>query len=421
MRRVLQLPGYRRLLSAYTLNELAFQVTAVSLSFIVYRRTGSAFGAAAFYLCEQFLPALVSPFAVARLDQRSPRRVLPALYTLESCLFLALAWVASHFMLAPVLILAALDGVIALTARVLARATTASVTSPAGLLREGNALANTAFSICFMVGPILGGAIVVAGGIGAALLLNSGLFLAMALTLGFARNLPGDVTHRVSNRGRMRAALSHVKERPAIRALLSVQAIAVVFFTISIPVEVIYAQHSLHAGAAGYGVLLSAWGIGAVAGSTVYIRWSRLPIRVLVAVGAALPGVGFLVMSMAPGLAIAVIGAGLAGAGNGIEVVSVRTAIQEGVEERWMALILSFNESLAECMPGIGILLGGALAALATPRIAFATAGIGALAITAAIWIVLAPGAARSAAPLEPSPREPAGRRRTEPSTAPPL
>lgn len=155
MNRVLKIPVFRRLLAAYTLNELAFMVGSLTLALLVYRRTGSALGAAAFFLAAQVVPALISPMAVARLDQRPPRLALPALYWFEALVFLALAWVSMHFSLVLVLALALVDGLAALTARALARAATVSVTSAAGLLREGNAVANAGFSVCFMLGPAL--------------------------------------------------------------------------------------------------------------------------------------------------------------------------------------------------------------------------------------------------------------------------
>jgi hypothetical protein len=89
--RCLRLPAFRRLLAAYVLNELAWSVGTLALSVLVYRRTGSAIGSAAFFLCSQVLPALVSPALVARFDRTPPRRVLPALYGLEALLFAALA------------------------------------------------------------------------------------------------------------------------------------------------------------------------------------------------------------------------------------------------------------------------------------------------------------------------------------------
>jgi MFS family permease len=91
-------------------------------------------------------------------------------------------------------------------------------------------------------------------------------------------------------------------------------------------------------------------------------------------------------MAVAPNLPLAIIGAAIAGTGNGSQVVAVRTALQEAVPERWMALILSLNESIFEAIPGIGILLGGGIAALAGPRTALATGAAGSLAVAVIMW-----------------------------------
>jgi MFS family permease len=424
MRRVLKLPVYRRLLGAYTLNELAWSIGTLALSFLVYDRTGSALGAAGFFLCAQFIPALLSPLLVIRLDHQTPRLTLPALYGVEAVTFVALAWIAGHFRLLPILLLATLDGIVALVARSLARATTAEVTGDAGLLREGAAVANTAFSLCFMAGPAIGGAIVAASSTSVALLVNCGLFAAMALVLVTAHGLPGSAAERAEPRGRLRAALSHVSQRPAIRALLAVQAAGVLFFTVSIPTEVVLAEHTLHASAGGYGAMLSAWGVGAVAGSAVYARWRALPARRLIAGGVGALGIGFVVMAVAPALWAAIVGAAIAGVGNGIESVAGRTALQEEVEEGWMTVMMSFNESMFELIPGLGILLGGAIAALAGPRAALGVAGLGSLAVMVAVWVVLRPGVLRSEAPEPDSaaghPEKGAVQPRRQPATAHP-
>jgi predicted MFS family arabinose efflux permease len=388
---VLKLPAFRRLFAAYTLNELAWSFGSLALALLVYRHTGSALGATAFFLCAQFIPALISPALVARLDQRMPRRVLPALYGLEAVAFALLAWVASRFALAPVLLLTTADGILALTARSIARATTVAVTAPPRLLREGNALTNAAFSICFMVGPAVGGIVVAAGGISEALIVNSGLFAVIALTLLGARGLPDAVSEQAPTARRLRAALRYARERAAIRTLLSIQASALVFFTISIPVEVVLAQHTLRAGARGYGALLAAWGAGAIAGSAVYARWRRLEPRALIAGAAASLGLGFVVMAAAPTIAVAVAGAALGGAGNGVEAVAARTTLQEHVEQSWMALMMSLNESISQSMPGAGIVIGGSITALWSPRAALALGGAGALLVAMGAWRWLRP------------------------------
>jgi predicted MFS family arabinose efflux permease len=396
MRRVLQLPVYRRLLGAYTLNELAWSIGTLALAFLVYARTRSAFGATAFFLCSLFVPALLSPLVVARLDQRTPRHVLPVLYALEGVAFLALAWIASHFSLIGVLLLTAVDGVIALVARSLARAATVDVTAAADLLREGNAVNNTAFSLCFMAGPAIGGVIVATASTSVALLANSALFLVIAFTLATARGLPAAAPEPEAAAGRVRAALAYIRQQPSIRTLFSVQVAGVLFFTISIPAEVIFAEHTLDSGAGGYGALLSSWGVGAVAGSAAYARWRERPSRQLIAIGAAALGVGFAVMAAAPVLEVAVAGSVIAGVGNGIESVAARTALQEEVEPQWMSLMMGFNESMFQLVPGLGILLGGAIASLAGPRATLAIGAAGSLVVTAVVWVVLRPGMLRA-------------------------
>jgi MFS family permease len=111
-------------------------------------------------------------------------------------------------------------------------------------------------------------------------------------------------------------------------------------------------------------------------------------------------------MAIAPALVVAIAGAAVAGIGNGTMFVASRTALQEAVGGGWMALMMSLNESIIQGLPGAGILIGGALAAASGPRLALAVGGIGALATSVAVWVVLrqavagpGPSAAESASP----------------------
>ena len=395
MRKVLALPGYRRLLAAYSLNELAVSIASLALALLVYNRTGSAIGAAGYFLCTTFAPALLSPALVARLDQLASRPVLVGLYGVEAVLFAVLAWVVGRFSLAPVLILALVDGIFAVTARALARAATVSVISRAGLLREGNALTNASFSLCYMAGPAVGGAAVALGGAVMALLVCGGVFAVMALTLATAASLPGAAVDRAPTSGRLRSAVRYVRREPPIRTLLVLLAAAVLFAALPIPVEVVLADHTLHGGAGGYGALLSAWGAGALLGSVIYARWKGLSSRAMIASSVWCLGAGFLVMAVAPSVGVAVGGAAVAGVGNGVMCVATRTALQERVREAWMALVMSLSESIMQGLPGAAILLGGALTAAAGPRAALAVAGIGSLVTSLAVWVMLRPSALR--------------------------
>ncbi len=393
MRDVLKLATYRRLLVAYTLNELAWTFGPLALSVLVYRRTGSVIGAGAYFLCSQFVPALLGPALVARVDQRPPGSVLPVLFGLEGAAYLGLALLASSFSLAPILVLTVADGILAMAARPITRTATFAVTSPAGLLREGNALTNTAASVCYMAGPAIGGLVVVAGGAGAALFTNSLIFALIALVLARAQALRHRPPKPSQTAGRLRAALSYARSHPPVFVLLALQGTAVLFFTISMPVEVVFASHTLHAGAGGYGALLSAWGIGAVAGSAAYVRWRRVDSRTLIALGSSSIGLGFVVMAAAPSLAVALVGAALGGVANGVEAVAARTALQERTALDWMAMVMSLSDALLQGVPGAGILLGVAVTALSGPRTALAVAGAGAFVVALTARAIVAPDA----------------------------
>ena len=74
----------------------------------------------------------------------------------------------------------------------------------------------------------------------------------------------------------------------------------------------------------------------------------------------------------------------IGGIGNGIQWIAVMTALQEQTARDYQARISGLMESLGAAMPGVGFLLGGAIVALTSPRAAYAVAGGGLLLIVLA-------------------------------------
>ena len=62
-----------------------------AFSRVCFRRTGSALGAMLFFLCSSFVPAVLAPAVVARIDQLPVRTVLTVLYLIEAVLYGVLA------------------------------------------------------------------------------------------------------------------------------------------------------------------------------------------------------------------------------------------------------------------------------------------------------------------------------------------
>jgi MFS family permease len=380
---------FSRLLASYTVNELGDAAGIVALAVLVYDRTRAVAPTAAFFIAAKFLPSLLAPALTARLDQVALRRSLPGLYVIEALAFIALALIASgEFLLPLVLALGLLDGALAITGRGLTRAAVARVVQPAGLLREGNALLNMGFAVASVGGAALAGLLIAEFGVATALLADAASFLAIALILAFTRGLPAVHLERQPWRERFGAGMRFARRNRMVRLLLVGQAMALILFTLVVPIEVIYAKESLGTSDAGFGILLASWGAGIVVGSLVYLLVrQRRQLRLIVA-STALIGVSYLGLATADTLLLACLISIVGGAGNGVQWIAVITALQEMTPADYQARIVGLLESLGSAMPGVGYLAGGALVAVGSPRTAYAVAGAGVLVLVAGALVL---------------------------------
>jgi MFS family permease len=385
----LRRPLFRRLATTYTVNELGDWMGIVALSVLVFERTDSALATAALFLGTRFLPALLAPILVARAERPPPRYALPVIYCGEAAAFGVLALLADDFSLAAVIAVATIDGALALAGRSLTRAVVSAQLEPTGELRAGNALLNVAFTGGAAIGPGLAGLIVAGFGVQTALLLDAISFYAIAWILLMAGPMPQAEPEGGRMRDRVRAGIEYIRERAMLRRLLLAQGAAFVFFAAVIPVEVVYAKQTLGASDSGYGLMLASWGLGMVLGSLVFAAVRRASLALLLFFSTIAVGAGYLGLAAAPTLALACAASVLGGTGNGVQWVSTISAVQEMTVQGMQARVMSVLESIGAAMPGVGFLLGGVVAATLSPRTTFLVAGLGVLAIVAIVAPIL--------------------------------
>ena len=387
--RPLRLPAFRRLALVRFVDELGDWLGEIALAVLVFDRTGSPMATAALFLALQFLPALATPPLVARLESLHSRVSLPVLNAVQAAAFAGLALLSTDFSLPPVIALAALAGALAVSGRALTRAAAATVLAPRGLLREGNALLNIGFTAGAAAGPALAGVVVATAGPRTALFADAASFGAVAILLATASGLPRANPEAAGWTTRLRMALNYVRSHRQLRLLLAAQAMAFVFFAIVIPIEVVFAKRTLGAGDAGYGLLLASWGAGMVVGGLVFAVLRRTQLHILLAISTLAVGCAYLAIGAAPTLLAACVASAVGGAGNGIQWVALMTAVQQLTRADFQARVISLLESLAKAMPGLGFLIGGAVAAIFNPRTSYAVAGVGVLAVLAVAFVAL--------------------------------
>lgn len=138
-------------------------------------------------------------------------------------------------------------------------------------LESGNAVLNVTAQASVILGPVVGGVIVAAFGTGWAFAGDAaffvvGLLFVLALPRATAAQSPGG--QKASIGGQITAGLRYAWDDIGIRVLLIV--IAVVDFAANGALGVglpTLAHGRFAAGAAGFGILLGAWGVGATAGA----------------------------------------------------------------------------------------------------------------------------------------------------------
>jgi len=293
-----------------------------------------------------------------------------------------LAFVADgRYVLAVVLVLALVDGTLAVTGRALTRGAVGTLLQPVGLLKEGNGLMNVGFAASSVGGAALAGLLIAQWSLSLALAADAVSFLVIALILVRTRGLPTTQLERQRWKERFQGGLAFARSNPLVRLLLVGEGLALIFFTLVIPIEVIYARESLDSGSAGFGLLVAAWGAGIVLGSLLYLVVKSRSAATLIIGSTAAIGVAYCGMSVANTLTAACLLAVLGGTGNGVQWIAVVTGLQEATPIDLQARVVGLLESLNAALPGVGFLIGALIATFASPRTAYAVAGIGVLAI----------------------------------------
>jgi len=138
-----------------------------------------------------------------------------------------------------------------------------------------------------------------------------------------------------------------------------------------------FARNVLHEGPGAYGLMVGAYGVGAILGSFVMVgtgdRWRR---SVFTLVGFSLFAVGEVVLGLAPVYALALVGLGTIGLAQVLAMVSCQTAIQVNVDEHFRGRVLSIYVMCFFAGTPIGALIGGIVANFVGLRATVVGAGV---------------------------------------------
>lgn len=264
----LQIPNFRRYMGGQAISLVGTWMQTVAQGWLVLELTGSG-TVLGTVIAIQLLPVLLlGPYGGLLADRFDKRRMLLAAQVAMGLLALALGLltVTGAVALWHVFVLAAALGVVRALTIPAQQAFPGELVGPE-LLSNAVSLSNVAQSAARAVGPAVAGLLIVAVGIGPCFLLNAASFVAVVISL--ATMEPGGLEAvPVARRGpgQIREGLHYVRETPELLVPLVMMCVIGTLayeFPVVLP---LLASGPLGGGAAAYGLMTSAMGVGAVVG-----------------------------------------------------------------------------------------------------------------------------------------------------------
>jgi MFS family permease len=329
----------------------------------------------------QFLPLLLlGPFGGLIADRLDKRRVLYATQGTAGTLALVLGilTVTHSVMLWQVYLLAAGLGFVNLFDNP-ARQTFVSEMVGLELLPNAVSLNSVLMNSARVIGPAIGGVLILTVGVSTCFFLNAASFAAVIAALAMMRAAELYQRPRVVRaKGQVREGLRYVWARPDLKVPLISMAVVGVFafnFTVTLP---LLAKFTFHGGAGLYSWFMVAMGAGAVLGGLATAFRSRPSTRLLACIGVVF-GIAMFAVALSPTETLALVMLVPMGATSIAFVATNNATLQLRADHAMRGRVMSLNAIAFLGSTPIGAPLLGYVSDSSNPRVALVLGAVATL------------------------------------------
>ncbi|MFL5935356.1 MAG: MFS transporter [Gaiellaceae bacterium] len=371
----------RRLALARLVSLSGGSAAYIALVAALYGETGSALWISAAIFSSVVASVLSAPFAGWIGDRFDRRAVLIAADVAAACVAAAMAAAATRP--AALVLLLGISSVAQAPFEPASAAALPSVVAAEDVPRANSLIAATS-SAGYLVGPLLGGAVLAIGASPAALfVVDAATFLFSAAVVVSIRR-PFGRGSTEEHPGLLAGVRVIARERalrlPVLAGMVSLLGIGIVDVA-SYPLSL-----DLGGGAAGYGAMTGLLGGGGVLGAAAAARLLRLPAARVLGGAFAASAAGLALAGAAPFLAFALGGMAVAGAGRGLGDVAAVTLIQARAADEVRSRVFAAQDGAAHVAFSVSAFAGGLLVEAVSARGAFAVAAAFGAAAAALAW-----------------------------------
>ena len=389
--RALRHRNYRLFFGGQSISLIGTWITRIATSWLVYRLTGSELLLGVVGFCSQIPMLVLSPFAGVLVDRWDRHRILVITQILSALQSAALAVLAlmNVITVAEVIVLQVLQGVINSFDTPARQSFVVEMVEDRADLPNAIALNSSMINASRIIGPSVGGVLIATMGEGWCFGADAISYIAVIASLLAMRRTP--VTKAVIDTKmleELRTGWTYVSRFAPVRALLLIVALAGVAGMPYATLMPVIASKVLHGGAHTLGILMTASGFGALAG-TLYLASRRTVLglgKVIVAASIGL-SLGLIAFSFSRALWLSIVILPIVGAGMMVQAASANTILQTVVDERLRGRVMAFYSLAIMGMQPIGSLLSGVIAErIGAPMTIFYGA---LLCLAGALWLAI--------------------------------
>lgn len=364
---LLRIPGFRLLLAGFFLSALAPWAGRTAVLIWVYSLTHSGVMVSLVGLAEALPLLLLAPVAGVFVDRWSRARTMAGAVLCQALVLSPLLMVHDRSGIPIILVVTLLVNA---AAQFFMPAATAAIPVVVGTdqLGPANGLIQMINSLVLILAPGLASLLFALIGPHALFLVLIAVYvLAAPLLAAVPAPRPAEAGTGTSMLGEMRAGLEYVRRSPLLMAIITIVFVALLGAGALNVLDVVFVTRALHLRTETVGILLTANGIGQLAGGILILfagKWAAQRYHLILGASMIATSVAILAYAVSPNLPAATVALAVSGAVFTPLIIAFMTLIQLASDDAFMGRVTSLvNMAMAVAMVA-SLSSGGALADL---------------------------------------------------------
>jgi MFS family permease len=357
--------NYRLFFAGQSISLIGTWMTQIATVWLVYHITNSALMLGVVGFTSQIPNLLLTPFGGVFADRFSPHRILIGTQLLAMLQSLSLAALALSgvIQLWHILALSLFQGIISAIDAPARQVFVTELVDRREDLANAIAINSTMFNAARLIGPAIGGLLIIQIGEAYCFLIDGISYIAVIAALLAMRLKPKQMSVMNGNPLQIiKEGFDYAFNSPPIRTILLISSLVSLMgtqYTVLIPV---FADKILNGNAQTLGMLMAASGIGALAGAIYLVtKTTVIGLGRLMTIGPGILGIGLIVLALSRFLPLSLLAMLPIGLGTIFQMAAGNTVLQTIVDDDKRGRVMSlYSVSFLGITP-FGSLFGGAL------------------------------------------------------------